>query len=180
MNDYMLINRLRGEGFEMHDDHELIHKFKEFMRHENAYKHNRDYMFDEEFYEHDSHIHPEEKHYRRGYMMNTMSYLNENHAKEIVSKMYHKDKDEIVRGEHFSMHKAEEVYNKYKHALDDDVTVEDVYIALNAQYHDYCKLFKSWFGMPTAEEKIIASALVFWFKDPDYTKGSKVRNYFDI
>lgn len=176
MSDYMLIEYLRNKGITGRNEHELVHKFKEFMRHENEYKHNKGYYNRDDFDFED--FMDEEKYYRRG-MRNNMEYLDMTYAKKIVSEMYHKDKNEIIKGEHFNMHKAEEVYNKYKHALN-DATVEEVYIALNAQYHDYCPLFKSWFGATMAEEKIISSALVFWFKDPDYSKGSKVRNYFEI
>ena len=53
----------------------------------------------------------------------------------------------------------------------------DVYVAINAQYHDYCELFKSWFG-DGVEQKIIESAVIFWFKDDDYKDGFKLWNYF--
>jgi hypothetical protein len=53
----------------------------------------------------------------------------------------------------------------------------DVYVAINAQYHDYCELFKSWFN-DGIEQKIIESAVVFWFKDDDYKDGFKLWNYF--
>lgn len=57
------------------------------------------------------------------------------------------------------------------------VTHADVYVAINAQYHDYCELFKSWFG-DGVEQKIIESAVIFWFKDDDYKDGFKLWNYF--
>lgn len=57
------------------------------------------------------------------------------------------------------------------------VTHADVYVAINAQYHDYCELFKSWFN-DGIEQKIIESAVVFWFKDDDYKDGFKLWNYF--
>ena len=48
---------------------------------------------------------------------------------------------------------------------------------INAQYHDYCELFKAWFG-DNIDNKIIESAINFWFKDDDYKGGSKVWKYF--
>ena len=42
---------------------------------------------------------------------------------------------------------------------------------------DYCELFKSWFG-DGVEQKIIESAVIFWFKDDDYRDGFKLGNYF--
>lgn len=54
----------------------------------------------------------------------------------------------------------------------------DVYVALNAQYHDYCELLKAWFG-DNIDTKVVESAINFWFKDDDYKSGgSKVYKYF--
>lgn len=56
----------------------------------------------------------------------------------------------------------------------------DVYVALNAQYHDYSRLYTEWYSNITNEDldnKIIASAINFWFKDEDAGTG-KVWNYF--
>lgn len=36
----------------------------------------------------------------------------------------------------------------------------DVYVAINAQYHDYCELFKAWFG-DSVDSKIVESAINF-------------------
>lgn len=65
-----------------------------------------------------------------------------------------------------------DAFNLYKSQRD-----ADVYVAINAQYHDYCELFKSWFG-DGVEQKIIESAVIFWFKDDDYKDGFKLWNYF--
>lgn len=63
-----------------------------------------------------------------------------------------------------------DAFNLYK-------SQRDAYVAINAQYHDYCELFKSWFG-DGVEQKIIESAVIFWFKDDDYKDGFKLWNYF--
>lgn len=50
----------------------------------------------------------------------------------------------------------------------------------NAQYHDYIRMYKQWFPNLTEEqldEKIIHSAINFWFEDEDVGSG-KVWNYF--
>lgn len=50
----------------------------------------------------------------------------------------------------------------------------------NAQYHDYIRMYKQWFPNLTEEqldEKIIHSAINFWFEDEDAGSG-KVWNYF--
>lgn len=50
-------------------------------------------------------------------------------------------------------------------------------LGINAQYHDYCELFEKWFGS-NFDEKIIASAVDFWFEDDDFD-GNKVWKYFN-
>ena len=57
------------------------------------------------------------------------------------------------------------------------ITHADVYVAINSHYHDYCELFKAWFG-DGIDQKIIESAIIFWFKDDDHREGSKLWNYF--
>lgn len=52
-----------------------------------------------------------------------------------------------------------------------------VYVAINSQYHDYVELFKSWFG-DNVDQKIIESAIIFWFKDVDCKSRNKVVSYF--
>lgn len=59
----------------------------------------------------------------------------------------------------------------------DSYTIGDIYVAINAQYHDYCELFEKWFGS-NFDEKIIASAVDFWFEDDDFD-GNKVWKYFN-
>lgn len=62
--------------------------------------------------------------------------------------------------------------------LTHDVEPCDVYVAINAQYHDYCKLFDSWFG-GNIDNKVFESAITFWFKDVDFD-GDKVWEYFHM
>ena len=75
------------------------------------------------------------------------------------------------------MNKAKEVYEKYHSSFTSPASVEDVYLAINAQYHDYCDLYKKWFGV-NIDSKIIESAVTFWFKDVDYHGINKVQDYF--
>ena len=75
------------------------------------------------------------------------------------------------------MTKAKEVCERYRGIIPHTITHADVYVAINAQYHDYCELFKSWF-CDGIEQKIIESAVIFWFKDDDYNDGFKLWNYF--
>lgn len=52
------------------------------------------------------------------------------------------------------------------------------YVAINAQYHDYAKLFEEWFG-GNIDNKVFESAIIFWFKDVDFD-GDKVWEYFHM
>lgn len=104
-------------------------------------------------------------------------HFDEYHAKHIVSEMYHIENGRKHVGEKFNMAKAKEVHERYSGMIPQNVTISDVYVAINAQYHDYEELFKSWFG-GNVESKIIESAIIFWFKDTDYKKGFKLTEYF--
>lgn len=104
-------------------------------------------------------------------------HFNETYARYLVSDMYHFENGRKYVGEKFDMNKAKEVCERYRGIIPQTITQADVYVAINSQYHDYCELFKSWFG-EGVEQKIIESAVVFWFKDADYKNGSKIWNYF--
>lgn len=153
---YKYLNKKENER---QQEREFMNTFKNFM---NNYK-----MSDS----------PERKHI--GYM-SIMDNKNNNdsRAREIVNEMYHYEGDKKHQGEHFSMQKSIEVYNRFKTMLG-EIPPEYVYIALNAQYHDYIGLFKSWFGN-NIDSKIIESAIVFWFADDDYREDCKIEKYFDF
>lgn len=104
-------------------------------------------------------------------------HFNDSYAKYVVSNMYHFENGRKHVGEKFDISKAKEVCERYRGFIPQNVTHADVYVAINAQYHDYCELFKSWFN-DGIEQKIIESAVVFWFKDDDYKDGFKLWNYF--
>lgn len=109
---------------------------------------------------------------------NEGEHFNEREAKEIVEEMYHIKEDKKFIGEKYDIHKAKEVCERYKEVLPNDVEVYDVYIAINAQYHDYAKLYENWFG-GNIDNKVFESAIVFWFKDADFD-GDKVWDYFHM
>ena len=90
--------------------------------------------------------------------------------------MYHTENGRKYSGEKFDMHKAKEVCERYRGILPTSATVADVYVAINSQYHDYAELFKNWFG-DGIEQKIVESAIVFWFKDADCKAENKVVEY---
>lgn len=93
-------------------------------------------------------------------------------------QMYHVKDNKKYVGEKYDMNKAHEICERYKEVLPDDVEPCDVYVAINAQYHDYCKLFDSWFG-GNIDNKVFESAITFWFKDVDFD-GDKVWEYFHM
>lgn len=74
--------------------------------------------------------------------------------------------------------KQDEICERYKEVLPNDVEPCDVYVAINAQYHDYAKLFEEWFG-GNIDNKVFESAITFWFKDVDFD-GDKVWEYFHM
>lgn len=76
------------------------------------------------------------------------------------------------------MNKAHEICERYKEVLPNDVEPCDVYVAINAQYHDYAKLFEEWFG-GNIDNKVFENAITFWFKDVDFD-GDKVWEYFHM
>ena len=102
-------------------------------------------------------------------------------AKYQVSHMYHTKKDGTVcRGEVFTIEQAKQVYERYVRNINPSYTYWDVYVALNAQYHDYAKLYQEWFDCDAKDilkDKVIQAALIFWFQDEDAGEG-KVWNYF--
>nr|UVX76428.1 MAG: hypothetical protein [Bacteriophage sp.]UWG28563.1 MAG: hypothetical protein [Bacteriophage sp.] len=105
-------------------------------------------------------------------------HFDEHEAKEVVEQMYHVKDNKKYVGEKYDMNKAHEICERYKEVLPDDVEPCDVYVAINAQYHDYCKLFDSWFG-GNIDNKVFESAITFWFKDVDFD-GDKVWEYFHM
>lgn len=105
-------------------------------------------------------------------------HFNKQNAKEVVEEMYHVKDNKKYIGEKYDMRKAHEVCEKYKNKLDDEVEIADVYVAINAQYHDYCELFEQWFGKDNIDDMIIEAAICFWFDDVDFGED-KVWKYFN-
>lgn len=95
-------------------------------------------------------------------------HFNKQEAKRTVDEMYHVKDGKKYIGEKYDMQKAHEVCSKFKDKLEDEVEVADVYVAINAQYHDYCELFEKWFGKGNFDDMIFESAISFWFDDVDF------------
>ena len=180
MSDYMLLEYLKNRG-KHDDDYRKLDEFNDYMRAKGRMRGSRrhkDYQWEEEPYNrHDWDDYPM-IHHMRSYRDNMPEgTFDEFEAKEIVSEMYHYEGDHRHTGEHFDMHKAKEVYEKYKSTLVVKASPCDVYVAINAFYHDLSKVLKMWFGT-NIDEKVILLAITFWFKDDDY-QGNKLMDYFE-
>lgn len=109
-------------------------------------------------------------------------HFDDAYGKWEVEQMSHKSPDgKEYKGEHWTKEQTNEVYVKYKNMLPAEVTPCDVYVALNAQWHDYICWAKKHFTTETeAETAIIESAIAFWFKDDDWNSATKVWDYFRV
>lgn len=98
-----------------------------------------------------------------------------------VDNMYHTDnKGNKITSPMFTPIDVRKLYDKKFKSINSNITFWDVYVALNAQYHDNIELYKEWFGEDNIEnikDKIIESAIVNWFEDED-AGIEKVWNYF--
>lgn len=83
----------------------------------------------------------------------------------------------VFRHDYIRVRKGKEICERYRGVIPVSATPTDVYVAINSQYHDYVELFKSWFG-DNVDQKIIESAIIFWFKDVDCKSRNKVVSYF--
>lgn len=108
-------------------------------------------------------------------------HFDECYAIYEVSHMYSMGvKGGMVKGEVVSFKEAEKVYEEHKRHFKQPANVWDVYVALNAQHHDYYAMFYEWANGDESKikDKIIQSTITFWFRDEDAEEG-KVWNYFD-
>lgn len=90
------------------------------------------------------------------------------------------DNGKVCKGEIYNYDCAKNVFDKYVRNINSSITVWDVYVAINAQYHDYVRLYSEWFRNINKNEldnKIIESAITFYFKDED-SGSTKTWNYF--
>ena len=185
MSDYMLLEYLRNKGMRGNEE-ELAHDFKRYMQARYAKRGRRSmrnrmpYDMNDWGVNYNRHDWDEYDEYpMHKNAMYTMSdeHFETHEAKQIVAEMYHYDMNRKHTGEHFDMRKAEEVFAKHKENFVSKATPEDVYVAINAMYHDLCGLYKSWFGS-NIDDRIIMTAITFWFKDDDY-QGNKILDYFE-
>lgn len=103
-------------------------------------------------------------------------HYNEHFAKEDVSYMRHKNKSgKEEKGEHWNMNQAVSAIKGT--SLPSGVTDWDIYVALNANWHDKEVKFTDWWGAE-ADKHIIDDAINFYFQDEDAPEG-KIWLYMD-
>ena len=106
---------------------------------------------------------------------------NNRDERKVKSTMHHTaDNGKVCKGEIYNYDCAKNVFDKYVRNINSSITVWDVYVAINAQYHDYVRLYSEWFRNINKNEldnKIIESAITFYFKDED-SGSTKTWNYF--
>lgn len=114
-------------------------------------------------------------------LVNGMWQKSYDAQKARVSTMHHTaDNGKVCKGEIYNYDCAKNVFDKYVRNINSSITVWDVYVAINAQYHDYVRLYSEWFRNINKNEldnKIIESAITFYFKDED-SGSTKTWNYF--
>lgn len=110
-------------------------------------------------------------------------HFNEPYAIYQVSQMYHTNNKGVkIDTPLFSIENAKKIYDRRIRPLNKDVTMWDVYVALNAQYHDNIDLYEKWFSNANdseIEEKIIEAIIANWFEDED-ASSDKVWEYFRV
>ena len=169
MEDYLILNKMKGEKHhDSYKEQELYNKFKEFM--------NRESYTEEPYYEDRKKEHSTRSIYKAA---KSDDHFSVHEAENIVADMYHYDGGRKYVGEKYSMNKAKEVCERFRGMIPTHVNYVDIYVAINAQYHDYCILFKSWFG-DNIDSKIIESAVIFWFRDDDFAEENKLKAYFNM
>lgn len=96
-------------------------------------------------------------------------HYNECFAREDVAGMHHKNsKGEIIKGEHWNIDQVTSASKGLPSSS--TATPWDVYVALNANWHDKESKFAEWFG-PDAEKRIVEDAVNFYFNDADAPEG---------
>lgn len=96
-------------------------------------------------------------------------HYNEEFAKWDVEHMHHSENNVTMRGEMVTMHEAKEMRMMFN--IPSSVTDCDLYVAVNATYHDKVKLMKSWFGKEDWKKHLMEEAYTTYFADEDGGDG---------
>jgi hypothetical protein len=166
-----------------------MHKFKEMVDHyKSTHRLDNETAWDiiSSFDNHFEHKTQEDKDACWELMCDIHEKIKGHHFDEVygewqVEEMYHMDsKGNKVTRHMFTSEDAKKVYDKRVRSINGNITMWDVYVALNAQYHDNVVLYEKWFGNISEDEmkeKIIEATVVNWFEDID-AGDDKVWEYF--
>nr|DAP37228.1 MAG TPA: hypothetical protein [Crassvirales sp.] len=166
-----------------------MHKFKEMVDHyKSTHRLDNETAWDiiSSFDSHFQHKTQEDKDACWEIMCNIHEKIKGPHFDEVygewqVEEMYHIDgKGNKITSHMFTPEDAKKIYDKRVRNINSNITVWDVYVALNAQYHDNIVLYEKWFGNISEDEmkeKIIEATIVNWFEDVD-ADDDKVWEYF--
>lgn len=97
-----------------------------------------------------------------------------------VDHMYHiGDDGREYKGERWSLKDTNGVAQKYRGRIPGEYNEYDVYVALNAQWHDtICTAKRHFSTIEEAEAYVIDEAVAVWFNDQDWPSHDKVWRYF--
>lgn len=105
-------------------------------------------------------------------------HYNQKFAEWQVEQMYHIGIDgKEHKGAHWTKSQIDDVISSHRGEIPKSYTDWDVYVALNASYHDLCKSKKKRHP-DNYEEEILLDGIAFWFNDDDM-KENKVWDYFN-
>lgn len=96
-------------------------------------------------------------------------HYNEEMALYDVSRMYHTENGIKMQGEVISMHEAKMI--RHRHSIPPQVTDCDLYVAINATYHDKKKLFSEWFSEEELPGKLEEEMYYTYLHDEDAGEG---------
>lgn len=107
------------------------------------------------------------------YFKHSTNELTEEKVKECVEKMYHYEDGKKISGEKFPLEKIADICDKYSVLRNKGVNHLYIYLAVNSHYHDSYCLYRAWFSS-NIEDRIIESAITFWFMDDDWCYEDKI------
>lgn len=107
-------------------------------------------------------------------------HFDKEYAEWQVERMHHiGDDGREYKGERWSMKEASQVAQKYRGRYPSEYNDYDIYVALNAQWHDtICTAKRHFASVEDAENYIIKEAIAVWLNDSDWGSTDKVWRYF--
>lgn len=98
---------------------------------------------------------------------------------EVAQMMHLNAEGKVCKGEHWGIEDVMRIYAKHKTRIPNEYTEWDVYVALNAHWHDTWCIARAKFATEdVAEEYIIEEAIYLWLLDADWGSHDKPWVYF--